>query len=413
MKRLTQLLITTALVIIPLASGTRTALGIEVFPGEDPNHPMFGESRGPLVEKVETMTFTSTFGPQLARDIVKAQGKEYITDHIGKEIKTIKSDVKDFAAFKQQTTRQLETLKGWDTDMHAYVVELARQLGMPVEDVWVSFYVDAAWVESMSDAVGKLWDGNTDLYNQALEGRGGCSTLGWTNGIIAGNMDFISTFLGAQKNTRTPDLIFEGEYYGAFRAMGRNVGLIITTIVPDSRAHGPDGLPHPMVIASVARRARNVAHAIELLNAINFESPMSYLMGDKDGGLAVYYAVDGDRLVNKPTDGFVAQTNYAVQNRDLLLEAWDNDYLELNENIMQALYRYDVAIALLRGVPLDERNVDAMKTLLRTQPIQMRSARGQDFGTVTSYVMDLANGCMYQTPDRPDLVEYVKICFDE
>ena len=28
-------------------------------------------------------------------------------------------------------------------------------------------------------------------------------------------------------------------------------------------------------------------------------------------------------------------------------------------------------------------------------------------------IMDIPNGCMYQTPDRPDLVEYVKISFDE
>ena len=57
----------------------------------------------------------------------------------------------------------------------------------------------------------------------------------------------------------------------AFRAMGRNVGLIITTLVADTVAHGPDGLPHPIVIASVARRATGVAHAIELLNQIGFE----------------------------------------------------------------------------------------------------------------------------------------------
>ena len=42
----------------------------------------------------------------------------------------------------------------------------------------------------------------------------------------------------------------------------------------------------------------------------------------------------------------------------------------------------------------------------------MRAARGKDFGTVTSYVMDLPNGCMYQTPDRPDLVDFREICFD-
>ena len=411
MKRWPQFFIITLLLVNPLSSGTRNALATELFPGEDPNHPMFGESRGPLVEKVETMTFTSTFGPRLARDMVKEQGKEYIATHIAKEIKTIKSDIKDYAAFKARTNAQLSVLKDWDSDMHAYVVELAAQLEMSAEDVWVSFYIDAAWAESMTETIGKVWNDRTDLYKQGLQRRGGCTTLGWNNGIIAGNMDFTSTMLGAQKNTKTPDLIFEGEYYGAFRAMGRNVGLIITTLVADTVAHGPDGLPHPIVIASVARRATGVAHAIELLNQIGFESPMSYLLGDKDGGLMVYYAVDGERLVNKPFGGFVAQTNFALQNRDRLLEAWNNDYLELNEWLMQAPYRYDVAVALLRGVPLDERNVDAMKTLLRTQPIQMRSARGHDFGTITSYIMDLPNGCMYQTPDRPDLVEYVKVCF--
>ena len=127
----------------------------------------------------------------------------------------------------------------------------------------------------------------------------------------------------------------------------------------------------------------------------------------------VYYAVEGDRMVNIPTQDLVAQTNFSIQKRDRFLQAWDGDYLKANENLMQALYRYDTAMVLLRGVPMDERNVDAMKTLLRTQPIQMRSARGADFGTVTSYVMDLPNGCMYQTPDRPDLSEYIKVCFDK
>ena len=409
--------LTLALLISIVLLGAHPSAASDVFPGENPNHPMYGDSRGPLVDKVETITLRSSSGPGLAREIVEAQGKDYIRLHVAKELEVVRAGSESVPDFEERAIRQLDTLKDWDSEMYAYLEELARQTNLPLEELWLSLYVDSAWVASMSGLIEAVWNGKKELYMAAsragIQGRGGCTTMGWANGVIGGNMDFTSTFLGAQKNTKTPNLIFEGEYFGAYRAMGRNVGLIITTIVPDSVAAGPDGLPHPIVIASVAERAKSVAHAIELLDKIKFESPMSYLLADKDGGLMVYYAVEGDRMVNLPTEGRIAQTNFSIQKRDRLLQAWDGDYLKVNEHLMQALYRYDTSMVLLRGVPLDERNVDAMKTLLRTQPIQMRSARGADFGTVASYVMDLPNGCMYQTPDRPDLSEYIKVCFDK
>ncbi|WP_170111888.1 C45 family autoproteolytic acyltransferase/hydolase [Photobacterium frigidiphilum] len=391
----------------------------EHHPLETVNAPMFGQSRDAIETKLKTHTVSgSAFTKAYADQFVEAIGKVEILKAIDSELATIKGTIEDFEAFKQTATKQLPVLKEFDADMHAYVFRIAELLDIPVEDYWVSMYMDGAWVEGMQPMVSRVWNGNQALlksaYEDMIQGRGGCTTAAWTNGIIGGNMDFSSLFLGHQQLIQSDDLIFEGTYYGAFRAMGKNIGIVVNTLVTDSTGYGANGLPQQIIIASVAKRAVDVGHARELLASVKAESPFNYTLADKKGNAVAYNMVESDQPVTvEAENGAVVHTNHRTSSREKLLAAWDNDYRVANEHVGYSIARRDLASILLKIVPENERNVESMKTILRTQPILMKAANGLDFGTTNSYVIDLNAGCMYMSPDRPDLVNYEKFCFDD
>lgn len=381
--------------------------------------PLFGESRPALYTEVSVIETSNvpSFTELYADEMVKQLGERKIVNAVQVEIKTIKAAVEDYSEFRATASKQLPVLEKFDPDMHAYVVRLAKLIDLPLDDLWVSFYVDAAWVASVDHGLDKAWNNNTELKQQALlqmdNRRGGCTTMAWTNGVLGGNEDFASVYGGQYSLMKSSDLLYEGSYYGAWRAQGKHLGLVVNTLVADSQGDGANGLPHSIIIASLVRRAHDVPQALEMLESIKGESPFNYTMADTSGNALAYNIIKKpSHSIVEPVNGAVTHTNHRSQSRDLILQAWNGDYKKANESMNYSLARRDIADSLTQIVPLDERTPETMKTILRTQPILAKAARGVDFGTIYSYIMDLPQGCIYMAPDRPDLVDYTKVCFD-
>ncbi|GLP96104.1 C45 family autoproteolytic acyltransferase/hydolase [Paraferrimonas sedimenticola] len=392
------------------------AIAADHHPQIDPSSSMFGKSRSVVINELQKDIIPgSAFTAEYAAAMLEIKGKASILEAVKHEIQTIENAVPDFSDFKKRASKQLPVLKEFDADMYGYVASMAEGLGIAIEDFWVSLYMDAAWTEGAQGLAQALWGGDEALRNEAIQStqsRGGCTTAAWTNGIVGGNMDFSSDFLGAQRLVKSDDLIFEGSYFGAFRSMGKYIGLIINTIALDNAASGADGLPHPIVIASVTKRARSVGEAVQMLDSLKSESPMNYTIGDNKGSAIAYnFIKTEDTRVIPATNGYVVHTNHNLKNRDKLLSVYGNDYNAAAQATLFTIARYDAASLLMSIVPKHERNVDSMKTILRTQPINMRSSNEVDFLTTNSYVMDLNKGCLYMTPDRPDLSSYEVTCF--
>ncbi|MGF1691010.1 carcinine hydrolase/isopenicillin-N N-acyltransferase family protein [Photobacterium kagoshimensis] len=384
---------------------------------ENINGPMFGESRSALYNEVVVRKLAgNVFDKDYADKMVSSFTKEYITATVNAELASMQKTISDFTTFKEKAANQLPVLKGFDPEMHAYVVRLAELLTVDIEDLWVSFYADAAWVESMQPKLIYAWNHNGELKNkifsEMFKGRGGCTTAAWSNGIVGGNEDFASIYGGTGELIVSDNLLFEGSYNGAWRAQSRHIGMVVNTLVSDSLADGANGLPQPIIIASVVKRAKNVPDAIKMLDSVRGESPFNYTMADTEGNAAAYNMLKKPLKVTVlPVNGAVTHTNHRTSSRKSILRAWGDDYQQANSHFGYSIARRDTANTLTRIVPHDERTAGTMKTILRTQPILMRAARGEDFGTIYSFVMDVPQGCIYMTPDRPDLTDYKKVCF--
>lgn len=384
---------------------------------ENVNSPMFGDSRDALYTEfaqhdIDGSAFTASFADKL----VKSVGKKHVVDAINAQLNSMKTSMEDFSTFKTTTTQQLPVLKKFDADMYEYVQRLATLTSIDIEDLWVSFYMDAAWVADMEPKLIYAWNHKSELKNTVfsdmLKGRGGCTTAAWDNGIVGGNEDFASIWGGTSSLVTSDDLMFEGTYYGAYRAQGKHLGLVVNTLVADSLGDGANGLPHPIIIASIVKRAQSVPEAMSLLEQIKGESPFNYTMADDKGNAIAYNILKKDASTTvEPVNGAVTHTNHRTSSKEKMLEAWGNDYQLANSNFGYSIARREAADLLTRIVPNDERNAESMKTILRTQPILMKAARGEDFGTIYSFVMDVPQGCIYMTPDRPDLTDYKKVCF--
>ena len=350
-------------------------------------------------------------GEQIVESYDKTFGDGYILKYIKSHIGTSRKYYSD-----EQLAEALKTTRDFVEDfpeIKAFYQGFANASGATLDQVLLASWAeDGNFGHHMLEVKEALF--GDKKVPPFFEGKGpnkGCTVVGFSNGILGQTMDLDLDMVGETVVWRSPELIVDAvsPFYTGM-AMSRNMASQNNTIDVFSTMALENGAPQSLVYLAAIMNSENVDDASELLSKYRTNASGAATLADKDGGLSTteYYA-DGTKRI--PAEfGYIVHTNHPLGEEQELADALTDGNLDaLNQIAAQTLGRYALAESFMRWDI--ERSVESIQSLFRSRPVVMVPTKTNSFVTGSANVSDINAGCMYVTPYRPDLTDFVKVCF--
>lgn len=367
------------------------------------------QSELPIIE-FEGLTVRG--GEQIAKGYNEAFGDGYLLDFINSHIETAR---KYYTS--DQLAAALDSTKNFVKDfpeIQAFYQGVSNATGATLDEVLLaSWSEDGNFGHHMLEVKEALFGGEKiPLFFEDKRPNKGCTVVGFNNGILGQTMDLDVDMVGETVVWKSPQLIVNAvsPFYTGM-AMSRNMASNNNTIDVFSTLALENGAPQSVVYLAAIMNADNVDDAARLLSKYRTNASGAATLADKDGGLATFeYYADGVRRID-PEFGFIVHTNHPIGKEQELADTLTKGNLDaFNQIAAQTLGRFDAAESFMRWDI--ERTAMSIQFLFKSRPILMPVTRTNSFITGTANVSDINAGCMYATPYRPDLTDFVKVCFD-
>ena len=349
--------------------------------------------------------------------IVESYNKTFGDGYILKKIKSHNETSRKYYSDKQLAAA-LKTTQDFVKDfpeIQAFYQGFANATGATLDQVLLaSWSEDGNFGHHMLEVKEAMFgDKKVPLFFENKQPNKGCTVVGFNNGILGQTMDLAIEMTGQTVVWKSPDLIVDAvsPFYTGM-AMSRNMASQNNTIDVFSTLALENGAPQSLVYLAVIMNADNVDDAAKLLSKYRTNASGVASLADKDGGLSAFeYHADGIRRI--PAEfGYLVHTNHPIgQEQELANTLTDGNLDAFNQIAAQTLGRYELAESFMRWDI--ERSVGSIQSLFRSRPVVMAPTKTNSFITASANVSDLNAGCMYVTPYRPDLTDFVKICFNK
>ena len=352
-------------------------------------------------------------GEQIVESYNKTFGDGYILKYMKSHIETSRKNYSD-----EQLAAALKTTQDFIKDfpeIQAFYQGFANATGATLDQVFLaSWSEDGNFGHHMMEVKEALFgDTEIPLFFENKQPNKGCTVVGFNNGILGQTMDLAIEMTGQTVVWKSPKLIVNAvsPFYTGM-AMSRNLASTNNTIDVFSTLALENGAPQSLVYLAVITNVDNVDDAAKLLSKYRTNASGVATLADKDGGLSSFeYYADGIKRI--PAEfGYIVHTNHPLgQEQELANTLTDGNLDAFNQIVVQTLGRYAFADSFMRWDI--ERSVGSIQSLFRSRPVLLPPTKTNSFVTATAKVSDINAGCMYVTPYRPDLTDFVKICFDK
>ncbi|MGF1832348.1 carcinine hydrolase/isopenicillin-N N-acyltransferase family protein [Photobacterium sanguinicancri] len=239
----------------------------------------------------------------------------------------------------------------------------------------------------------------------------GCTTMAFNNGIVGQTIDLPYSLIDSETTwVKTQNFIGLVEDGVIYQGMGRHVGLAINHLGEISYPNTDnDKIVSADMFFYAASQKNNVEEVIELAQQIRTPIAYNFTVADDKGGYAAIN-VSGDKIVvHRGTEKGVAHTNHIESATEKYIQS-PKDYTQVNQKMGWTFARKEAADFFIKYTP--ELTVEAMQYAFTQRPINLTAYEGDQFVTVTSYVLDMKKGCAYVAPENPRFTDYTQVCFD-
>ena len=352
-------------------------------------------------------------GEQIVESYNKAFGDGYILKYMKSHIETSRKNYSD-----EKLAAALKTTQNFVKDfpeIQAFYQGFANATGVTLDQVMLaSWSEDGNFGHHMLEVKEAMFgDKKVPLFFENKQPNKGCTVVGFNNGILGQTMDLSIDMTGETVVWKSPELIVNAvsPFYTGM-AMSRNMASNNNTIDVFSTLALENGAPQSLVYLAAIVNTDNVDDAAKLLSRYRTNASGAATLADKDGGLSTFeYHADGIKRI--PAEfGYIVHTNHPLgQEQQLANTLTDGNLDAFNQIVVQTLGRYAFAESFMRWDI--ERSAGSIQSLFRSRPVLLPPTKTNSFITATANVSDINAGCMYATPYRPDLTDFVKICFSK
>lgn len=363
----------------------------------------------PIIE-FEGLTFKG--GQQIVQGYEKIEGKGYYAGFVNKYLDKIN---KIFTS--EQIATATKTSEDFINDfprLESFVEGLASEAGLTKQQVLLAFWAEDALASHSIKKMGvELFEGS-DFKLHGEKNVKGCTVTGFTNGIIGQNMDLSIDVTGASVTWKSPELIASGPSpFHPVMNMSRNLATNTNTIDIFSTLALEKGVSTGLLYIATITNATTVDEAEKLMAKYQLAASASTTMADKQGGLkTLEWHANGFTTFEAEKEGYIVHTNHLRGREQETADAlFDGDMRQFNIFVKETLGRYYTTAEFMKYDI--ERNADSIKAVLSQRPVLLSPTAGNSFVTSMSNVSDLNEGCQYISPYRPDLTDYVEVCFDK
>ena len=352
-------------------------------------------------------------GEQIVEHYNKTFGDGYILKYIKSHIGTAKKNYSD-VQIKEALKSTQNFIKDFP-ELENFYQGWSNAAGVTYDQVLLaSWSEDGNFGHHMIEVKKQMFgDKKMPLFFEHKQPNKGCTVVGFNNGILGQTMDLGIEMTGQTVVWKSSDLIVDAvsPFYTGM-AMSRNLASQNNTIDVFSTLALEKGAPQSLVYLAVIMNAENVDDAAKLLSKYTTNASGVATLADKDGGLSSFeYYAEGIKRIDAEF-GYIVHTNHPLGEEQELANKLTNGNLDaFNQIAAQTLGRYELAESFMRWDI--ERTAGSIKSLFKSRPILMAPTKTNSFITASANVSDLNAGCMYVTPYRPDLTDFVKVCFSK
>ena len=350
-------------------------------------------------------------GEQIVNNYSKTFGDGYIRKYMESHIGTAKKNYND-----KQIAEALESTRNFVNDfpeIRDFYQGFANATGTTFDQVLLaSWSEDGNFGHHMIELKKQFFgDKKIPLFFEHKKPNKGCTVVGFNNGILGQTMDLGVNMVGETVVWKSSELIVDAvsPFYTGM-AMSRNMASQNNTIDVFSTLALEKGAPQSLVYLAVITNSKNVDEAAKLLSKYTTNASGVATLADKNGGLSSFeYYAKGIKRIDAEF-GYIVHTNHPLGEEQELANKLTNGNLDaFNQIAAQTLGRYELAESFMRWDI--ERTAGSIKSLFKSRPILMAPTKTNSFITASANVSDINAGCMYVTPYRPDLTDFVKVCF--
>ncbi len=350
-------------------------------------------------------------GEQIVKHYSKAFGDGYILKYIEKHIGTAKNNYTD-----EQIKEALKSTQDFVNDfpeIRAFYQGWANATGVSYDDVLLaSWSEDGNFGHHMMEVKEQMFgDKKMPLFFEHKQPNKGCTVVGFNNGILGQTMDLGIEMTGQTVVWKSSSVIVDAvSPFFTGMAMSRNMASTNNTIDVFSTLALEKGAPQSLVYLATIMNSKTIDEAYKLLSKYKTNASGVATLVDKHGGLASFeYYAEGVKRIDAEF-GYIVHTNHPLGEEQELANKLTNGNLDaFNQIAAQTFGRYELAESFMRWDI--ERSAGSIQSLFRSRPILMAPTETNSFITATAQVSDLNAGCMYVTPYRPDLTDFVEVCF--
>ncbi len=419
MNRLFLLFILTAICCSPISAAEKPKIvtslnGIKVeLKGtfSEPNNIII-QSKLPVFE-FEGLTVRG--GEQIVEHYNKTFGDGYIIKYIKKHIGTAKKHYSD-----ERIKEALKSTQNFVNDfpeIRAFYQGWSNATGVSYDDVLLaSWSEDGNFGHHMMEVKEQMFgDKKIPLFFEHKQPNinKGCTAVGFNNGLLGQTMDLGIEMTGQTVVWKSSELIVDAvSPFFTGMAMSRNLASTNNTIDVFSTLALEKGAPQSLVYLATIMNSKNIDEAAKLFSKYKTNASGAVTLADKDGGLTTFeYYAEGVKRIDAEF-GYIVHTNHPLGEEQELANKLTNGNLDaFNQIAAQTFGRYELAESFMRWDI--ERSAGSIQSLFRSRPILMVPTKTNSFITASAQVSDINAGCMYVTPYRPDLTDFVKVCFSE
>ena len=352
-------------------------------------------------------------GEQIVNNYNKVFGDGYILKYIKSHIDNTNKNYTD-----KQIAEALKSTQNFAKDfpeIRDFYQGFSNASGATFDQILLaSWSEDGNFGHHMLELKEKLFgDKEVPLFFENKQPNKGCTVVGFNNGILGQTMDLSIGMVGETVVWKSSELIVNAvsPFYTGM-AMSRNMASNNNTIDAFSTLALEKGAPQSLVYLAAIMNSENVDEAAELLAKYPTNASGAATLADKDGGLSTFeYYAEGTKRIDAEF-GYIVHTNHPLgQEQELANTITDGNLDAFNQIAAQTLGRYEFAESFMRWDI--ERTAGSIQSLFRSRPVLLPPTKTNSFITGTANISDINAGCMYATPYRPDLTDFVKVCFDK
>ncbi|MGF1777856.1 hypothetical protein [Vibrio nomapromontoriensis] len=355
----------------------------------------------------------SGLNAQGGKDIVKGYINAFGKDVIGHIIsdKLTEMDGKLSPAQRAEILSNKNKMEKEFPELIDFYSGVADASGFTTDEVYLTVWaMDGLFAMNIQDVASS---GLLALQEAAGKTRG-CTTIGWSNGVLGQNQDMPVSLAGYGAIWKSNGVIVHApEPLFTSIVMGRDLATAVNTVDAFYAGGLEAGVPISGVLLAMATKFDNVMSAKETLDRLEVNAAYATSFADKKGQIITVVNKRGSNdVINGAVKGYVTHTNHPLGKEKALIDHYANGNASLFDYAVKTtIWRNEVAESHAKYSP--EKSVTALKDIFKQKPLLKAPYEGNAFVTTNSIIHDLSAGCSYGTTWLPTMQEYTKVCFDE